>query len=258
MLKFKINTLEGLSDVEKSHYKKVGEEYVLDLDVAIKTDDDIRKLQNALEKERADHKEVKLKLAGFKYDPAEIDKTMTELEELRIRANKIDDKAISDLVSVRVKPFEKEKEKLSSELATILKEKETLKSKLLDMRLNDAVRSVSDGVVDPLAIPDAVLRAKTMLSYNEEKDGFFDKDGFAVKDWLEKMLPTTNWGLKSSGAGSKGREFSSKSSITIGEKTFDAKNNPFAKETMNLTEQSLIYKANPALAEELAKIAEQK
>lgn len=258
MLKLKTGTLEGLSEAEKAHYKKVGEEFVLDLDVQIKTEEDIRRLSTALDKERADHKDVKARLSAYKHAPEEIEKVLNEVEELRIRANKIDDKSIADLVSIRVKPFEKEKETLSQKLNETIKEREIAQSQLRDMKLDLEVRSVADGLVEPLSVQDAILRAKTMLSYNDEKGGFYDKDGFDVKGWLEKTIPTTNWGVKGTGGGAQGKNFSTKNSIAIGDKVFDAKNNPFTEEKFNLTEQSQIAKANPALAEELQKIANQK
>lgn len=257
MLKFKLKTLEGLSEVEQSHYKKAGDEYVLDLDVQIKTDEDVRKLSDALSKERADHKETRNKLSAYNHSPEEFEKLSNEVEEYKLRAGKIDESKISELVSLRVKPFEKEKENLTNKLNEAQRESESLKSKMRDMELEGTIRSVTDGLVDPLSVQDAILRGKAMLSYNEEKGGFFDRDGSDAKEWIEKVLPTTNWGLKGSGGGARGREFTGgKASVKVGDQVFDSKNNPFAEgESFNLTHQSLILKADPEIASQLAEMA---
>lgn len=258
MLKFKVKSLDGLPEEMKSHYKKQGEEYVLELDKDIKTEDDIRKLTTALEKERADHKATKGKLSKYDLSPEEVQEKLDSIEELKLRAGKVDDSKISELVSLRVKPYERENEKLKSKLKETETLKESLSSQLQEMKLNEAVRSVADGVVDPRAMQDAVLRAKTMLSFNEEKSGFYDKDGFDVKEWLEKTLPETNWAIQGSGGGSKGKGFDTKLSVKVGDMVFDAKNNPFNEEKPNLTHQSMIAKNNPELVSQFQELAKTK
>ncbi len=256
MLQIKRENLDGLSDVEKGHYKKGDSGFVLDLDVVVKTEADTEKLNTALKKERADHSSTKSKLSLYKQSPEEIQTAMDEIDELKIRAGKIDDEAISKLVNTRLKPFEREKESNEKKMLEITGERDGLKTKLSDLELENAVRSVTDGVVDPLSVQDVILRAKSMLSYSEEKQTFVDNDGVSIKDWLEKTITSTNWALPIEGMKAKGKVFSGKLSTVIDGEVYDTKNNPFGKDSLNITKQSILAKANPALAEELQKLTQ--
>ncbi len=256
MLKMKIDNLEGLSDIEKTHYKKSGDEYVLDLDVEIKTSEDTEKLNEALRKERSDHTVTKSKLSKYKQSPEETQIAMDEVEELRIRAGKIDDEAISKLVATRLKPFDREKESLNEKLSEITGERDNLQSKLTGLELEGVVRSVADGLINPLSMQDAILRAKTMLTYSEEKQMFVDNNGVPMKEWFEKILPETNWAISTDGTKARGKDFTGKLSSVIDGEVYDVKHNPFSKDSLNITKQSILAKHNPALAEELIKIVE--
>ncbi|WP_162201010.1 hypothetical protein, partial [Luteibacter rhizovicinus] len=90
--------------------------------------------QSALEKERNDHKGVKSKLS--KLNGRDIDELLqrdAEYEELKLRADKVDDEKLEQIINVRIRnkltPLERERDELKNKLSTYEKQVEELTTK---------------------------------------------------------------------------------------------------------------------------------
>lgn len=113
------------------------------------------------------------------------------------------------------------------------------------------------GGIDKFAVPDAVLRAKSVFSKNEKGDYvaidangdlMYGEDGktpLALLDWIESLRPTAPHLFgESESAGTLGN---------FGETS--AKSNPWHKDSFNRTEQAKIMKADSTKAERLKRAA---
>ena len=221
----------------------------------IRTEADVTRVQNALTKERADHKKAKEALSAFgdlKPDEvlAKLDK-ISELEELA--KGKVDDTKIDELVEKRIKsriaPIEREKQTLSQKVTELTSEVEKFKVTQVRQTIQESVRqAATKAKILPEAIEDALVLAERVFVLDETgRVQVKDESGFTAgvdpEVWFtEIQAKRPHWWGTSQGAGSRPGGGASGS-------------NPFTRENWNLTEQGRLVRVDRAKAEQMAKAA---
>lgn len=236
----------------------------------VKTQGDVDRVQEALRKEKADHKKAKDALALVEgLDPVEVETMRTELEnktaqlEAINKDGRIDEAKLEPIIAARVKqavaPLERDKlnlEKKVEGLNKTLGEKEGevtgLKTSITTDSIERTVRdaAVADKVVSS-ALDDVVLRASRVFEKTEDgrvitKDVFGTTPGLSPKEWLKDMLDKTpHWWPASVGGNSNG-----------GKGPVGRANNPWSKGSWNLTKQGqAIREMGEEKAQKLAEAA---
>ena len=256
-LKARLDSLEGIDEKFHELYHEVNGQYVLEAIEGLRQQEDVDRLQEALRKERNDHKKLR-----EQYRPLgdrSVDEVIQELEridEYRLAAEgKVDDKKLNDLVESRIKsrvaPLEREKQSLTAKLHELEGVVTQYQAEKLRRRIADEVQAAirkSPGFTQT-AIEDALMYAERVFQV-DETDRVVTKEGCGVTPgvdpavWLTDMQPKRPhwWGTTTGGGATGGRATS-------------VANNPWSKESWNLTEQGRIYRENPTRAQQLAKAA---
>jgi hypothetical protein len=227
----------------------------------IKTQADVDRVSEALRKEKTDHgvaKESLRKFTALGVAPEDIQAKLDNYDELEVRANsagKLNEEQIEKIVTARVKtavtPIERENldlKKQNGEFTTRITDFEGReRTRLIHESVREARKKVN-ALED--AEPDILLNAERMLDVDEAgnvvtKDGVGVTPGVAADVWLLDMQAKRSiWWPASEGGGARGGKVNG----------FTGKN-PWAKETLNLTEQGRIYNENPERAKQLAQAA---
>lgn len=225
----------------------------------MKTQKDINNVQEALRKEREDHKKAKDALTPWSSlgEVADVQAKLDRIAELEAAAEgKLDDEKINKLVEGRLTqktaPLERQIKTLTDESDAVKAENATLKTQIETRDRNDAVRAVATEMkVIATAIPDVEMVAGMYLERNEAGDFVTKADasgvtpGVDVKQFLKEMQKVRpHWWPASQGGGAGGG---------IGENGGDS--NPWAHDTWNVTAQGALIKSDRATAERLAKAA---
>lgn len=255
-LKFTVKSLEEVDEKYRDLYEKKGEVYEFVGVEGLKTQADIDRLQEALRKERSDHKELKDKWGHFKETPDEIQKILDEVPALRIAAGDkatLEEKANS-LAAEKIKsataPLERENEKLKKELSEAVQARDGYKNNIDQYHISDAVRAAATKLkVQESAIEDALVYGERLFTINDNgdvvtKDGVGVTPGISAESWLTDMQSKRpHWWGGSMGGGAGGS------------KAGGIQHNPWTAEHWNMTEQGRIYNENAARAQELARMA---
>lgn len=194
----------------------------------VKTQADIDRVQEALRKEKTDHKAAKEALQKFgDLDPEKAAASIEELAEANARLaaitkdGTINEGAVQERIEAAVTravgPLQRDKKSLESQIAlrdkTILEkdaEVGTLQGTMKRSRIEGLLRDTAiAGKVLPTAIDDAVMVGATMF---EDIDGkLVTKDGVGVtpglepKEWIKDMQEKRpHWWPASVGGGSRG------------------------------------------------------
>jgi hypothetical protein len=256
-LKAKVKDLTEVPEAFHTEYKQQGEEYVLDVEGGLKTNEDVTRLSSALTKERKDHSDTKTKLKPFEgLNLEEVQTQLARIPELEIAAEgKIDDKKIEKLVEVRlaqkVAPVQRELDLTKNLLGERTKEVEGFKVQAKTRTIHDAIRGAAGKVkLAETAIDDALLLGERVLDVDDQgrvftKDGVGVTPGVEPEVWFTEMQSKRpHWWGASLGGGAGGNTGGG-----------GAGKNPFTRENWNLTEQGQIATTNPSKAEQLAKAA---
>lgn len=227
----------------------------------VKTTADVERVQEALRKEKADHKTTKDKLKTFDgIDPEQSAKDAQELEELRARVaagggGQIDEEKLQKLVDAKVAtltaPLNRDLQKITKERDTLAEENGQYKQKETVRTITDAVRKAASGqkIVDT-AMEDVLMLAERVFEISPEgavltRDNVGVTPGIAADIWLTEMQekrphwwPLAQGGGAGGGAGGGGMP-----------------NNPFSDEHWNLTLQGQMVRTDRAKAERMAKAA---
>lgn len=225
----------------------------------IKTQSDIERLQNALVKERNDHKKAKETLQAFgDLDPAAIheklenyDSLSEQVEALKSANGKMTDEQLEPLLNARVKqavgPLEREKQSLTRKIDEInrqIAEKDnqlgSLQQGITRDKIERALRDAAGEMkVISSAIMDAVIRGRDLFEFDEAgrlitKDGSDATAGLSPKEWLKEMQEKTpHWWPASVGGGANGG----------GPNGFGGgAGNPWSREHWNVTKQGAYVK----------------
>ena len=256
-LKALVDSLDGIDTHFHELYTQKGDKYELTGVEGFRTQADVDRLNQALVKERNDHKETKGKFAPFAaFDPADVQAKLDRFEELELAAaGKLDENKINSIVESRLKqkisPIERERDLYRSQVA----EKDGLLGQFQAERTQrsifDKVREAATGAkILPEALEDALVLAERVFEVAEDgrvvtKDNVGVTPGIDASVWFtELQTKKPHWWGPSAGGGARGNG-------TPGA----GGNNPFTAEHWNMTEQGKILTSNPARAEQLAKSA---
>lgn len=232
----------------------------------IKTQGDVDRVNEALVKERKDHKETKGKLTIWgELEHEQVTKDLDELAELRIRIQEkkaagenteVDEEKLEKLVEARVAtqvtPLNRELEKLRKENA----DKDVI---IGDFQHKDTIRTITDAVrkagvtskVIDTAMDDVLMLSERVFEVTEggevlTKDEVGCTPGITADIWLSEMQEKRpHWWPRSEGGGSTGS----------GNGDTGFANNPFKRETWNLTKQGELLRSDRTKAERMAKAA---
>lgn len=221
----------------------------------------VTRLEEALRKEREDHKGTKGKLKVLDgLDAESLHADLDELKELRAlkEAGSLgtDDEKVSKLLDARVQrevaPIKRELEKTKKELLETTEAREAAASKLTSMQVRSAISSAAlESKMVTSAVEDALLLAERVFEVDEKgaviiKDGSGFIPGMTPGEWLGEIKEKrAHWWPPSQGGGSLGG--SGPGGLASG--------NPWSQKEWSMTEQSRIFTEDPAKAERLAAAA---
>lgn len=224
----------------------------------LKTPQDVANLQEALRKERDDHKATKTSLSAWgELKPEEVQAQLDRIKELEAAAEgKLDDDKINQMVESRLTqktaPLQRQIDGIASERDEWKNKAEELQGILTTRDRNDAVRSVAlEMKVQTSALDDILLIAGHYLEQSEDGTFITKNDikgvtpGLDVKGFMKEMQRLRpHWWPPSEGGGAGG-----------GGEAGGGKN-PWSADHWNFTEQSRIVKSEGmAVAERMAKAA---
>jgi hypothetical protein len=225
----------------------------------MKTTADVENVQEALRKERQDHRKAIDTLKTFRgVDPDKIHEDMDELTELRAMKSRFEkggddktDEEIENLVAARVAkekgPLERELNALKEEFDTTKGERDTFSNQITTSKLESQIRkAASEANVVPSAMDDIILNGVSGLELNDEGKAVTKDTGLDVSVWMTDMKPKRgHWWPASEGGGAEG----GKGSGATGD-------NPWSKANWNLTKQGEVVKTQgQTVADQMAKQA---
>ena len=250
-------TAEEIPENFSSLYTK-GEDgkYNLTGVVGLKTQDDINRLQGALDKERNDHKTVKSTLARL--GDRSIDDVLTALDsipalEAQIKEGTTDEDLINARIAQATAPIDREKKALQGQFDSIKEELVALKTKVMQDAITSKLKhdALANKVL-PEAIDDVAMLGLSLFEQNEAGEIIAKSDsgitaGIAPAVWLNDLKRTKPFYWPASqNAGGRGNN---------GNGGGGSGNNPWAKGNVNLTEQGRLIRNDPELARQFAKQA---
>lgn len=241
----------------------------------VKTQGDVDRVQEALRKEKADHKATKSSLQAFgDLDPTQVHERLENYDSLNEQLEALkaggafDEEKMEPIIQSRVRqalgPIEREKTTIQRKLDEATKkivEKDgevgTLKSTIVSGTIE---RAVSDAAIKakllPTAITDAVMRARQIFEVTEDnriitKDNSGSTPGLAPDEWFKEQIEKApHWWPASVGGGSQG---SNKGGPGGG---YAGANNPWSKQGWNITKQgALVRQLGETKAGEIAALA---
>ena len=262
-LKAIVDTLEGLDEHIAGLYTQRGDKFELSVEIpgieVVKSFKDFTRLNEALRKERQDHKSVKDRFAPLGDRKVEDILTVFDrLPELEAAAanNKVDDAKIESLVTGRLTaklaPVERELQTTREALAQRDALVQQYEQREVQRTIGDSVRTATAKlkVVDS-AVEDVTLLAERIFKIDENgnvvaKDNVGCTPGISPEVWLNEMqTKRPHWWGPSQGGGAGGSGGRSGSFAT----------NPWSADGWNLTEQGRMYRENPSKADQMAKSA---
>jgi hypothetical protein len=260
MLKLKLDSIEELPEDVASHYRKVGEEYVLDVSGVV-TEAERDRLKGALDKEKNDHKASKGKLQAFNgLDAEAVLKDLDEIAELRLAAGKgegVNKEELEKLVTARshamLAPVERERDQLREENATVKEENQGLKGKERKRTISSDLRDAAlKAKVVQTALDDIALYGENFFTVAEHDGSVVTKEGLhGIQPGLSPELfliemkeARPHWYPGNVAGGAKG---SGNSGI--------GGTNPWAKDSVNITEQGRLIKEDREKATKMAAAA---
>lgn len=261
-LKAIVDSLEGLDEHVAGLYTQRGDKFELGVEIqgieGIKTFTDFNRLNEALRKERTDHKTIRERYAPLgELKVEDILSVFDKLPELEAAAagGKVDDAKIESIVEGRLKsklsPIERELAAAREENTLLKGTVGQYEQKEIQRTIGDSVRQASSKmkVVDT-AIEDVTLLAERIFTIDESgkvvaKDNVGCTPGISPEVWLNEMQQKRpHWWGPSAGGGAGGSRGGS-----------NFASNPWSAEGWNMTQQGQVYSENPAKAEQMARSA---
>lgn len=250
--------VETLDDVdEKYHdlYTEKDGKFELTGVEGMKTKADVDRLQTALTKERAEHKNLKerVKLLGDR----KIEDVIVELDRIpELEATAKGDKNVDELVEAKLRakivPIERERDKYAKELDEAKATIGNYESASRVRKIHDSIRSAvgKQQGFQKSAIEDAVTLGERLFEVLDDgsvvtKDNVGVTPGISAEDWLaDRKNDKPHWWGTSQGGGAAG----SRGAGATGD-------NPWTNGGWNLTKQGQIIREDPKRAEQLARAA---
>lgn len=228
----------------------------------MKTQADVDRLQDGLNKERTLHKETKTKLVTFEgIDLEQVTKDKDDLAETKIRleaalkskGDGFDEEQLNKLVDAKVAtkiaPVERENLQLKEENATQAGEIDGFKHKDIVRKVTDTVRSAgTECKLLDTAMDDAIMLSERVFEVTETgevitKDEMGVTPGINASTWFQEMQEKRpHWWAAANGGGAGGGDG--------GGGSFSK--NPFTAEHWNLTSQGAAVGADRTKAERMA------
>lgn len=261
-LKAIVDTLEGLDEHVAGLYTQRGDKFELSVEIpgieGIKSFTDFNRLNEALRKERTDHKMIKDRFAPLgERKVEEILSVFDRLPELEAKAaGALDDTKIETIVTGRLTaklaPVERELQTTREALAQREADLLAYQQKDVQRTIGDSVRTATSKlkVVDS-AVEDVTLLAERVFTIDENgkvvaKDNVGCTPGISPEVWLNEMQnKRPHWWGPSMGGGAGGNNRPGGGFTS----------NPWSAEGWNMTEQGRIYQENAAKADQLARSA---
>ena len=257
MLKLKLDSLDDVPSDVAEHYRKVGEEYVLDISGVV-TEAERDRLKGALDKEKNDHKESKSKLNAFSgLDAEQVLKDLDEMAELRIAAGTGDEdkKAeIESLVTARANallaPVQRQLTQSQEDNVSLKETNKALTGDNVKRTISSELKNAAvKAKVVPTALDDINLYGESMFTISEHDGAVVTKEGLTgVASGLSPELfliemkdSRPHWFPDSVGSGAKG------SGAGAGGGT-----NPWHKDHLNITAQGKMITADRGKAIKMA------
>lgn len=247
-LKYIHDTEEEIPEQFRELYTERDGKWVLTGITGIKTDGDVATVQEALRKERDEHKKTKAKITAWgDLKPEEVIAKLDRIEELETAAKgKLNDEQINELVEKRIgaklKPIERERDGFKDQVATLTTDNLGFKDRETRRTIHDAARTEAQKLkVIDTAAEDVLMYAERLFEVDESgkvvaKDGVGITPGISVDIWLGEMQDKRpHWWAPSSGGGAGGGG---------GSKGGGGAKNPWSAEHWNLTEQGTYVKTN--------------
>ncbi|QDP52356.1 MAG: putative capsid assembly scaffolding protein [Prokaryotic dsDNA virus sp.] len=255
MLETAYDSLDSVPEQFRSLYEEREGKAVLSKVVGLKTQDDINRLQEALNKERNDHKQVKSqigRLGGREVDDIlkDLDR-IPELEAAAKGADNIDERVAAKLQQVEA-PLKRELQDAQGKLEQLQQQVEQYKQKETARKVTDnVVKSATEAKALPEATEDIAFLGRSIFEVNDNGDVVAKSDipgvtpGISPEVWITELKRSKPYYWPaSSGAGGRGNSGGD-----------GAGTNPFSKGNWNLTEQGRLITQDRAKAEQLAKQA---
>jgi len=250
-LKAVMDSIDDLPDPIKELYSERDGKYELTGIAGVKSEEDVRRLQSALEKERTDHRSTRDKFKPFaELDPEEVFSKLDRIPELEAAAAKeLDEAALEEMAerraATRIKPLERQLHGLTQreqELVAKVQEYETREqNRVIGESLLTAGKKLK--MLDP---EDAITFGRTAFLLNEHGE-VVTEDGLSPEQFLTDLQakkghlwgPTAGGGARGGAGGGAGWA-----------------NNPFSADNWNMTEQARIVRTQGMeIAERMAKAA---
>lgn len=250
--------VETLDDVdEKYHdlYTEKDGKFELTGVEGMKTKADVDRLQTALTKERAEHKNLKerVKLLGDR----KIEDVIVELDripelEAAAKGGKNVDELVEAKLRAKIVPIERERDKYAKELDEAKATIGNYESASRVRKIHDSIRSAvgKQQGFQKSAIEDAVTLGERLFEVLDDgsvvtKDNVGVTPGISAEDWLaDRKNDKPHWWGTSQGGGAAG----SRGAGATGD-------NPWTNGGWNLTKQGQIIREDPKRAEQLARAA---
>jgi hypothetical protein len=245
---------EGFADL----YSERNGQFELTGIEGVKTQGDIDRVQEALRKEKTDHKAVRDRLLKFgELDPDVIPAQLEELTSAKAQLEaftkdgKLDETKLEPIIEARIKratgPLERDKSQLQRDLDAARKATEVAAAEVTGLKstivMTTVERTIRDAAlaakVVPTAIDDAVLNAMRVFEVTEAgrvltKDNVDAMPGIEPKEWFkDQQDKKPHWWPQSVGGNSRGGG--------PGGGGLRAEN-PWSEEGWNLTAQGQVVK----------------
>ena len=224
----------------------------------VKTQGDVDRVQEALRKEREDHKATKQKLDKFgEMDPDKVQDQLKELEELQARTSNDgqSDEKIEEIVQKRLArekaPIERERDRFKQQAEEAQQQVQERDQKIKQGKVEQALRKQAEEAgVHSTAVDDIVAIGSQQFDVDDQgnvitADGA-STPGIGPDVWMKDMKEKRpHWWPQSQGGGAKGNQQGSTGS-----------DNPWSTQGWNRTEQGrIIQEQGQEKAEQLARAA---
>lgn len=250
-LNINYNSIDEVPENFRSLYSEQDGKAVLSRVVGLKTQDDVNNVQEALRKEREDHKAARGILS--KFGEREVDDILADLD--RIPALEAAAKGSTNIDEQIAGRLQQETAPLKRDLEKVNDENKTLRQQVEQYQLKETQRTITDNVVKyatsskalPEAVDDIAFIAMSIFETNESgqvvaKNGIPGvTPGISPEVWLTELKRNKPfYWPQSKGAGAGAGEGG------------QGGNNPWHKDNWNMTEQGRIVRENRTKADQLA------
>lgn len=258
-LELTYESAESIPDGFKELYTEKDGKHHLTGVVGLKTQSDVDYVKDILEKERQAHKGTKEKLGKWgDLDHQDVTQKLARVDELEIMAsgNKDEfDKKLEELTEARIKsrvaPLELSVTEKDKTIAELQAEVQTLANEKVQRLVHDQIRAAlktaktrAEAEDDILLLGDAIFEVDEQGKVITKENAYGFTPGISPEVWLTQMKDKRpHWWPTSKGGDAPGS----------GTPAFA--DNPWAKDTFNLTAQGIMLRDHPEKAAQMAKAA---